>query len=258
MLDAAAVETFETEGAIAVRGLFDDRWIQSLRDAMPAMLQRTYDPAERMGVKEGRVLQSDGMWRDCPPFRQFLFESPIGEVAASVTGSTAVRLYEDLLLYREAGADGSSGWHRDATYWPLSGHQLSSVWFSLETVTADTGAMRFVAGSHLDPDEVATAPVPDVDGAPDRYRVIQIEAEPGDAIVFHPRILHTAYGSAQDRPRRTFTIRFAGDDVRWRPRRAWFHPWMSDCGLQKGEALDHPGFPVVWQDAASAPLLQKA
>ena len=36
-------------------------------------------------------------------------------------------------------------------------------------------------------------------------------------VVFHPRALHTAYGSAPDRPRRTFTLRFTGDDV-WRIR----------------------------------------
>ena len=252
MLDAALVETFEKDGAVAVPGLFDLEWIRLLRDAMPEILQRSYDPAERMGVTPGRTIQCDGMWRDSEVFRRFLFESPIGDVAAAVTRSRTVRLYEDLLLYRDAGADGSSSWHRDATYWPLTGRQLSSVWFSLEPVTRDTGGMRFVAGSHLDPDEVATAPQPDIDADPEQYPVISIEAEPGDAIVFHPRILHTAYGSAPDRPRRTFTIRFTGDDIRWRPRRAWFHPWMSDCGLQKGDALDHPGFPVVRGDTVAA------
>jgi ectoine hydroxylase-related dioxygenase (phytanoyl-CoA dioxygenase family) len=72
-----------------------------------------------------------------------------------------------------------------------------------------------------------------------------VEAEPGDVVVFHPRVLHTAYGSAADRPRRTFTLRFMGDDVRWRPRRSMFHPWMRECGLQKHDVPDHPWFPVV-------------
>ena len=70
---------------------------------------------------------------------------------------SAARLYEDLLLYKAAGANGAAGWHRDAPLWPLSGRQMSSIWFSLETVTGDTGAMKFVAGSHLDDDEVVQA-----------------------------------------------------------------------------------------------------
>lgn len=256
MVDSSLIEVFETDGAVGVRGVIDMEWIESLRAAMPEMLRRTYDPAERMGGAGGRVIQSDGMWRDCEAFRRFLFDSPIGEIAASMMRSSTARLYEDLLLYKEAGAEGSSSWHRDATYWPLRGDQLSSVWFALEPVTVDTGAMRFVAGSHLDPDEVATAPVPEVDADPDRYRVVVIEAEPGDAVVFHPRILHTAYGSAPDRSRRTFTVRFMGDDIRWRPRGAYFHAWMSECGFERGDELDHPGFPVVWSDPGPVSRLE--
>ena len=247
MVDATLIDRFQADGAVLVRGLLDEAWISSLRDAMADILQRAYDPAERMGVQPGRTVQSDGMWRDQEAFRRFLFESPLGAVAGAVMRSETVRLYEDLMLYREAGADGSASWHRDATYWPLRGEQLSSIWLSLEPVTHDTGAFRVAAGSHRDPDEVATAPLRDEQVDPDRVRILTFEAEPGDAVVFHPRILHTAYGSAPDRPRRTFTIRFTGDDVRWRPRGAYFHPWMQNCGLQRGDVLDHPGFPVVWR-----------
>ena len=90
-------------------------------------------------------------------------------------------------------------------------------------------------------------PVPDVDADPDRYRVLTIEAEPGDAIIFHPRALHTGYGSSPSRPRRTFTVRFMGDDVRWTPKGTYYHAWMRDNGLQEGDEPDHPGFPVIWQ-----------
>ncbi len=247
MIDRSLLDAFETDGAVGIRGLVDDEWIEALRDAMPEILEDTYDPTERMtGEKGKKVVSRDGIWRDCESFARFLFHSPVGQVAASAMRSSTARLYEDLLLYKEAGADGSSGWHRDSPHWPLMGDQMCSVWLSLEPVTSDTGAMRFVAGSHLDDDEVVKAGSIGVSEAElEVRRVITIEAEPGDVVVFHPRALHTAYGSAPDRPRRTFTLRFMGDDVRWRPRRSIFHPWMRECGLQKGDALDHPWFPVV-------------
>jgi ectoine hydroxylase-related dioxygenase (phytanoyl-CoA dioxygenase family) len=250
MLDEVDIEAFAVDGAVAVRGLLADHWIESLREAMPTILERSYDPLARSQLKrEGgaaaTVVQSDGMWRDCAPFRRVLFESPIGAVAASVLRSTTVRVYEDLMLYRQAGVEnGAPGWHRDAPYWPVTGGQLVNAWFSLETVTADTGAIRIVAGSQLDTDDVAKATL-SLDGEPDDARVLTFEAEPGDVILFHPRALHSGYGSAPDRPRRTFTIRFMGDDVRWRPRQAYFHEWMRDCGLRAGDPMDHPGFPVV-------------
>jgi ectoine hydroxylase-related dioxygenase (phytanoyl-CoA dioxygenase family) len=255
MIEQSVIELFETEGAVAVPGLLDGDWIQSLRDAMPEILQATYDPTERMtGQGTAKVKSRDGIWRECEAFARFLFQSPIGEAAAAVMRSSTVRLYEDLLLYKDAGADGASGWHRDSPHWPLSGHQLSSVWFSLEPVTSVTGAMKFVVGSHLDPDEVATAEMSGLTDSDLASRsVITFEADPGDVVVFHPRVLHTAYGSAPDRPRRTFTIRFMGDDIRWRPRRSVFHPWMRECGLQKGDVLDHPWFPVVWKAPVTTP-----
>jgi ectoine hydroxylase-related dioxygenase (phytanoyl-CoA dioxygenase family) len=107
--------------------------------------------------------------------------------------------------------------------------------------------MRFVAGSHRDGEELISfdddspAETTSFEGRP----VIVVEAEPGDVTVFHPRAIHTAYGSASDRPRRSFTIRFLGDDVRYRPYDKAFHPWMRDCGLTDGDRLDHPWFPVV-------------
>ena len=247
MIDEDALNAFETDGAVALRGVLDAEWIESLRDAMPEILERTYDPTERMaGRGSGQVRQLDGIWRGFEAFARFLFHSPVGAVAAEVMRSSTARLYEDLLLYKDAGADGSAGWHRDSPYWPLSGSQLSSVWFSLETVTSCTGAMKFVAGSHLDGDDLIDPASPSI--SPEdlaRRRVITTELEPGDVVAFHPRVLHTGYGSAPDRPRRTFTLRFMGDDIRWRPRRLFFHPWMSQCGLQKGDVLDHPWFPVV-------------
>jgi ectoine hydroxylase-related dioxygenase (phytanoyl-CoA dioxygenase family) len=247
MIDRSLLERFETDGAVAVRGLLGDELIQSLRDAMPEILEKTYDPSERMtGDASNKVRSRDGIWRDCEPFARFLFHSPVGEAAATFMRSSAARLYEDLLLYKEAGANGEAGWHRDAPHWPLSGGQMSSVWFALEPVTLDTGAMRFVAGSHLDNDELVSAGSIGVSESEfGRRRIVTFEARPGDVVVFHPRALHTAYGSAPDRPRRTFTLRFMGDDVKWRPRRSMFHAWMRECGLQKGDPLDHPWFPVV-------------
>ena len=266
MLDA-----FARDGAVALRGLLDDRWITNLRSAIPELLERAEDPGRRLrGAAEttAQTLQADGMWIDSETFRAFLFESPIGAAAADLMRSHTARLYEDLLLHGAAGAAGTPSWHQDSPSWPLMGAQLSSVWFTLEPVTAETGALRVVAGSHRGPMYVpwfsadhASAhdlelwtggPFPDIDADPARFPVLTFATEPGDVVVVHPQVIHTAIGSSPLHPRRTFTIRFMGDDVRWLPRHRVFHRWMNDCGFAQGDVLDHPRFPVVWPAPADA------
>jgi ectoine hydroxylase-related dioxygenase (phytanoyl-CoA dioxygenase family) len=250
MLSEAAVTTFQTDGAVALRGLLDPTWIEALRHAVPQLLDGSYDPVSRMRartVEGSNVLQSSGKWRECETFRRFLFESPIAAASAELTGSATARLYEDLFQVRPPG-DSEPRWHRDAPYWPVTGTQVTNVWFTLEEVTPYTGAIHIVAGSHLDTDEelkTATQPGP-------ARQVHAFGCTPGDVIIFHPRALHSGYGASPDRPRRTFTIRFLGDDVRWRPTRAYYHDWMGDTGLQEGDRLEHPGFPLMWPAAFAA------
>ena len=256
VVDGTIVDDFARDGVAVLHQAFDPGWIELVRGAMPALLEQTYDPIARVGVVDDgpAIKQRDQMWRESEPFARFLFRSPIGELAARSMGSSMVRLYEDLMIYTDAGDTIAARWHRDAPYWPLRGDQLASVWFSLEPVGPETGAMRFVRGSHLDDDVADTTTASGALAAgTDDDRVLVVPTEPGDAVVFHPRILHTAYGSAADRPRRSFTIRFMGDDIRWRTRRQMYHPWMLDCGLADGDVPDHPWFPVVGRGGPSDP-----
>jgi hypothetical protein len=48
VVDAAAIETFRTEGAVLLRGLLDAEWIQTLRDVIPEILGAAYNPNERV------------------------------------------------------------------------------------------------------------------------------------------------------------------------------------------------------------------
>jgi hypothetical protein len=68
---------------------------------MPQILERTYDPTERMTGTPSNIRSREGMWRECESFARFLFRAPVGEVAAAVMRSRTARLYEDLLLYKE-------------------------------------------------------------------------------------------------------------------------------------------------------------
>jgi ectoine hydroxylase-related dioxygenase (phytanoyl-CoA dioxygenase family) len=247
VVDEQSVERFQVDGAVAMRGLIAG-WVDVLRDTFDELLAGAYDPTARMKgrVADGpsSVLQTSGKWQESETLRRFLLESQIAAVSAALMRSEGARLYEDLVQARPPGA-GTPSWHRDMPYWPVSGRQATNVWFTLEPVTPYTGSIHVVAGSHLDRRE----DLPSMTEPSPSQHVLAFGCEPGDVIIFHPWALHSGYGSWPDQARRTLTIRFLGDDIRWRPTRAYYHDWMARTGLQEGAVLDHPGFPVMWPRA---------
>jgi hypothetical protein len=59
--------------------------------------------------------------------------------------------------------------------------------------------------------------------------------------------VHSAYGSAPAHPRRTFSVRFLGDDVRWLPKKSVFHDWLKQIPLSEGDCIDGERFPLLWE-----------
>ena len=91
------------------------------------------------------------------------------------------------------------------------------------------------------------AELPDIDGDPERYRVIGWELEPGDAVFFHMLTLHAAGGVDGTRRRRVLSVRFLGDDM-VHAVRPWTtsppFPGLAD-ELPDGAPLDDPLFPIA-------------
>ena len=268
------IEQFERVGAVPIRGLLNAEWIKQLEDTFSALKRDAVDTSTYYSTGDNKdpvakswkasTLIRDDNWMVNETMRRFIFESPIAQAAAALMRSTEVQLYEDLLIYKERAADAPTPWHQDEPQWPTQGTKICSVWLCLEPVTRETGALRFVTGTHRGPLYIPYVPpqrqsdldrdmhyfdggtLPDIDGNPWRYSVVSYDVQPGDVICFHTRTIHAAYGSAQTHPRRTFSVRFLGDDIRWRRKHCVFHDWLKTIDLDEGARLEHERFPVVW------------
>ncbi len=49
---------------------------------------------------------------------------------------------------KEAGDPGFVSWHQDSTYWGLEPPDVVSAWFAFSDATVESGAMKFLPGSH--------------------------------------------------------------------------------------------------------------
>ena len=135
---------------------------------------------------------------------------------------------------------GDTGWHRD------SEHDVPSLGFVayLEPVTATTGALRVVAGSHADRAislQNLGSPDPSVHGE-------AIDTVPGDVIVFDEHLIHGSTGGGE---RRQWRVDFVIDPVDADEEagvRAWFGQSVPDerqeCGY---DAERYPSYGPHWQ-----------
>jgi ectoine hydroxylase-related dioxygenase (phytanoyl-CoA dioxygenase family) len=141
---------------------------------------------------------------------------------------------------------------------------LATAYLALDAIDPANGAVEYVAGSHRWGGDFAPAPfreggrdarryvksplppLPDIEAQRATLDLRRFVLEPGDAVVFHGRLIHGAGGNPSDRRRRSVALRFAGDDVRWRPHSGTFRP-LAQAGLAAGAPLSGPLFPILWR-----------
>ena len=257
----ADIARYEEDGAIVLRQAFGADWVARMQAAAdrimanggPLALEYTKDKSA------GRFFGDQFIWPRDEDFRAFVFESPAAAIARQLMRSSTATLFYDHLLVKEAGTKEHTPWHHDLPYWPVEGNQVCSIWLALDPVSAESGGVEYIRGSHKWPkryigqsftsdssyDNPDMEPVPDIEAERDRYDFISWDLEPGDCIVHHALTLHHSAGnSTSDRRRRGFATRWTGDDAVYTPRASTIR-LLRDPGLKAGDPMPCDLFPQV-------------
>lgn len=255
------LRTYEEDGVVLLKGMFDDDWVALLRELaeqdMSSPGEMKFELAEK--GDPGRFYNNTFLWARHEDFRRVIFESPAAEIAARVLRSAKANIVFDQLLIKEPKTRQRTVWHHDLTYWPILGDQVCTLWLALDPATAESGAVEYVKGSHRWGQRFAPVafrpeieygeplpPVPDIDAQRGELEIVQYELEPGDCTLHHGLTVHGAPGNAsQDRRRRAYTMRWAGDDVVYHPRPN-IQPMLWEPDIAPGGPLDCDLWPQVW------------
>lgn len=292
---AEEIAEYRESGVVRLRGILPLQWVETLgddidrafgqeRDAMPVFYDSSAFADQMAGAgvavlnderatqlaHRGRFLSLIGAWTVSAGIRRLALESPLGYVAGRLFGARKVNFYDDQVLTKEPGAREYTAFHTDEPYYHLHGDQVCGMWVSPDVVTADSGAMQYVRGSHRWPSffkpnafvtqstldsfgvaevEGQQVPLPDIEGHRDQYDIIVHPSEPGDVIVHHSRLVHgSGPNYTTNSPRRAVSLRYAGDDVTY-----WYHKSAPPQphhrhGLRNGDPIDCDQFPVVWRE----------
>ena len=251
-------ETFNRDGAVALRGILTSAEIATLRAGVDSDLASP----SALAIREGSFFEDFCNWSRIEEFEQVIRGSELAAIAAELMQSREVRLFHDHVLVKEAGSTELTPWHQDQPYYCVDGVQNVSFWIPLDPVS-EANTLQFARGSHASGawymprsfvantamvfEEGALAEVPQV--AADE--VIGWALEPGDAVAFHMLTLHRAAGSPTRR--RAFSLRLLGDDARFAPRPHRTSPPFAGLAdaLESGARMAHPLFPVLWHERAA-------
>lgn len=257
------VEAYARDGAVCIRGLFNQNLIDELTQGIEENLRK---PSPRAKVASqpddpGWFFEDFCNWQDNAAYRRFIFESGIGQVAAKLMQSQQARLYHDHLLVKEPGTRQRTPWHQDQPYYNVEGHQNVSMWLPVDPVLREA-TLEFVAGSHKGPwlmprtfmdneakwfPEGSLENLPDIEATRSDYNILGWALEPGDAVFFNMLTLHASSGVSGTQRRRAFSVRFLGDDMTHAPRHWTTSPPFP--GLEKelaaGVPMEHALFPLL-------------
>ena len=280
------VEAFWRDGVVCLRQVLPLEWLDRMADPVEAALAsasttdlsafgddlvtsagavRVVDEAVvAAAIPRGHFKAGTDHWLELPSFLEFATRSPLGPIVARLLGSEHVWFYEDSVLVKEPGTQERTAFHQDMAYFHLAGDLVCTTWVPLDPVTAATGAVRFVAGSHRDrtryrPNTFVTdmalpgtdgADVPDYDraagGSVGAARIVSFDTVPGDITVHHARTIHGAYANAsRTQRRRAISVRYAGDGVVFSPVDGGF-PKPHHASMRPGAPLDAAACPVAW------------
>ena len=256
------IERFESDGVVCLRGIFAEQWIEKMRAAAELGLSKPGELHAELAEENedtGRFFHDTFVWTRNKTCRQFVFDSPAAQIAAQLMQSERINIFFDQWLIKEPGTTTRTPWHHDMTYWPIDGNQICTLWLALDQVTAETGAVEYVKGSHRWGKKFRPASfgsrnqytenipdVPNIDAMRSELEIVQYDLAPGDCTVHHALTVHAAPGnqSAMMR-RRAHTSRWAGDDVTYFPRDGLQEMPTIPEELRPGDPLDSDLWPRI-------------
>ena len=265
-LSQTQLDTFEKDGVLHLPKVIDDEWMTRGREAcehVPAI-----ETVE--GARAPEYFMKLRVWENHEVFRHFCYDESITGIAAQLTKSQKLNLLYDQMFNIAPGSGDRTVFHNDLPYWPIRGRQVVTIWVAFDKVVKENGAMEFFRGSHLwekryrpvstngpgtefipfestDPYDTE----PDWEAEREKHETLMYELEPGDALAFHPLVVHGSNANvSHDMQRRAYAMRFTGTEVTYYDGPVW-NVYIMNPALKTGDPLDSTQYPTVY-DARSA------
>lgn len=206
------LERYDRDGWVVCKGVLDADLVARAGAHVDWLLARHPD---LRGEDLGNELMADD-----PFWLALVADDRLVDLAARFVGPD-IGLFASHYLSKPAHSGRPVLWHQDAGYWPLEPMEVVTLWLAIDPSTRENGCLRVVSGSHRGPvhERRADASVDSVFGDRSDVEVLEgdavdIELEPGDVEIHHPRLLHSSGPNRSDHRRCGLTIRYIPTSTR--------------------------------------------
>jgi RecB family endonuclease NucS len=245
------IRTLEKDGVLHIKNVFDDEWVDYLRQATGRQVDdphfwafagtasRLYDYIQR------------NVWQTNKAFARFYYHSAMGHVLAQCGRTDEIRVSTDLLM---VNPNKGFKWHQDNQNGPITWEEGLRFWITMDETPKDYGAPVYLKGSHRNTvvDEQAVFVDINQDGLEDyKQEVLEFRTMPGDMLIWHPRTIHKVDGPEDGvwtSYRRVLGGTVAKGGATYHDKRG-SGGVLSDLGrhtLKDGDKLSSPFFPIVY------------
>ena len=258
----AEVAAYQQQEFTLLPKLASQQTVAALRSAVEARMDDPGPNADEL-ASTGRFFQEQFVYPDVAVLSDFMHHPTMAHNVARALGSNQVWAYFDHIFACEPSTPLDYYWHQDLTYWPIDGHQICSIWLALTDCKRESSALMFVKprsessqlyaqvafGTNETEGDPSLPPPPQFEQHPDEYDIVSWDYEPGDAVIFSARVVHSSGGNrSTDQPRIAYSSRWFGDDALFAVRPGYQDPTLfpdDDEHLTPGAPLRSRRFPLV-------------
>lgn len=227
-ISASQRETYERDGVVLLPRALARADVDAALAAYEWSLANPGPGASKIKQRTDALFYQDLANPACvPAYETMLKASPLPGLIAELWGTPDVWFMYEQVFLKEGGESRRTPWHQDSSYLAVGGQDLAVAWITFDAQSKDD-SLEFVKGSHkgtlydgsrfdLDDETLPIYPgdqlprLPDIEAHRGDYDIVSFAVEPGDVVMFHPKMLHGGAATHGGKRRRTLTLRFFGE-----------------------------------------------
>ncbi len=166
----------------------------------------------RLDYRKIQELEAD------PLFWEFMNQPIFEEICErQYGGEMPIAAFRAMFMNKPANQGTLLPWHQDR-WQDLDRDPLVTLWTALDTATEENGCVQIIEGSHklglLNPDHPSGYVTPQqAQELVEKYPVIHLELEAGEAVVLHNWLLHASDKNHSAQSRRAFSVCYMDGDT---------------------------------------------